>query len=113
MEKIKTVAFHTLGCKVNSYESTAMLELFKNAGYREADFKDSSDVYVINTCTVTNTGDRKSRQIIRQAIKRNPEAVVCVVGCYAQVAKDEVLEYRRRGGHHRDPFQGPDCQLRQ
>lgn len=91
MEKVKKVAFHTLGCKVNSYESEAMLELFKEAGYQEADFKDTSDVYIINTCTVTNTGDRKSRQIIRQAIKRNPDAVVCVVGCYAQVAKDEVL----------------------
>ncbi len=91
MEKMMKVAFHTLGCKVNSYESEAMLGLFKDAGYQETDFKDTSDVYIINTCTVTNTGDKKSRQVIRQAIKRNPEAVVCVVGCYAQVAKDEVL----------------------
>lgn len=91
METSKKVAFHTLGCKVNSYESEAMLEIFKEAGYQETDFKDKSDVYVINTCTVTNTGDKKSRQIIRQAIKRNPDAVICAVGCYAQVAKDEVL----------------------
>ncbi len=89
---MKKVAIHTLGCKVNSYESEAMLELFKKAGYQEVDFKDVADVYVINTCTVTNTGDRKSRQVIRQAIKRNSAATACVVGCYSQVASDEVLK---------------------
>lgn len=59
---MKTVAFHTLGCKVNTYESNAMLKIFNEAGYQEVDFKQVADVYVINTCTVTNTGDSKSRQ---------------------------------------------------
>lgn len=84
------VAFHTLGCKVNTYESQAMLDLFKEAGYQEGSFKEEADVYIINTCTVTNTGDSKSRQMIRKAIRRNPEAVVCVVGCYSQVAPEEI-----------------------
>ena len=73
------VAFHTLGCKVNSYESQAMLNMFEEAGYQEVDFKEEADVYVINTCTVTNTGDSKSRQMIRKAIRKNPAATICVV----------------------------------
>lgn len=87
---MKTVAFLTLGCKVNTYESEAMLRLFHQAGYQEVDFKDCADVYVINTCTVTNTGDSKSRQMIRKAIRNNPRGIICVVGCYSQVASDEV-----------------------
>lgn len=87
---MKTVAFLTLGCKVNTYESEAMMKLFHQDGYQEVDFKDKADVYVINTCTVTNTGDSKSRQMIRKAIRENPEAIVCVVGCYSQVASAEV-----------------------
>lgn len=88
---IKTVAFLTLGCKVNTYESEAMLKLFHQAGYEAVDFKDKADVYVINTCTVTNTGDSKSRQMIRKAIRQNEKAIVCVVGCYSQVASEEVV----------------------
>lgn len=84
------VAIHTLGCKVNTYESQAMLRLFEQNGYEEVPFKDIADVYVINTCTVTNTGDSKSRQMIRKAIRKNPEAVICVVGCYSQVAPEEI-----------------------
>lgn len=87
---MKTVAFHTLGCKVNTYESEAMLKLFANDGYKEVEFKEQADVYVINTCTVTNTGDSKSRQMIRKAYRKNPQAVICVVGCYSQVASDEI-----------------------
>lgn len=87
---MKTVAFLTLGCKVNTYESEAMLKLFHQAGYQDVDFKEKADVYVINTCTVTNTGDAKSRQMIRKAIRQNQDAVVCVVGCYSQVASEEV-----------------------
>jgi len=87
-----TVAFHTLGCKVNSYESEAMKQLFVNAGYQLVTFKDIADVYVINTCTVTNTGDSKSRQMIRRAIRKNSAAVICVTGCYAQVAPDEIIK---------------------
>ena len=84
------IAIHTLGCKVNSYESEAMIELFKQEGYEEVSFKELADVYVINTCTVTNTGDSKSRQMIRKAIRKNPEAVICVVGCYSQIAPDDI-----------------------
>ena len=87
---MKTVAFHTLGCKVNTYESNAMLKIFNEAGYQEVDFKQVADVYVINTCTVTNTGDSKSRQMIRKAIRKNPKATICVVGCYSQTAQEEI-----------------------
>lgn len=89
---MKTVAFHTLGCKVNTYESNAMLKIFNDAGYQEVDFKEIADVYVINTCTVTNTGDSKSRQMIRKAIRKNPQATVCVVGCYSQTAPEEIAK---------------------
>lgn len=87
---MSTVAFHTLGCKVNTYESEAMKKLFVEAGYTIIDFKEEADVYVINTCTVTNTGDAKSRQMIRRAIRKNPDACVVVVGCYSQVASEEI-----------------------
>ncbi|WP_046720732.1 tRNA (N(6)-L-threonylcarbamoyladenosine(37)-C(2))-methylthiotransferase MtaB [Heyndrickxia coagulans] len=89
---MSTVAFHTLGCKVNHYETEAMWQLFKKAGYERTDFETNADVYVINTCTVTNTGDKKSRQIIRRAVRQNPDAVVCVTGCYAQTSPGEILE---------------------
>ncbi|MGM0523826.1 MAG: tRNA (N(6)-L-threonylcarbamoyladenosine(37)-C(2))-methylthiotransferase MtaB [Bacillota bacterium] len=87
-----TVAFHTLGCKVNQYETEGIWQSFKDQGYERVDFEAIADIYVINTCTVTNTGDKKSRQIIRRAIRKNPEAVVCVTGCYAQVSPGEVME---------------------
>jgi len=86
-----TVAFYTLGCKVNFYDTEAIWQLFKNEGYEQVDFEQTADVYVINTCTVTNTGDRKSRQIIRRAIRRNPDAIVAVTGCYAQTSPAEIL----------------------
>ncbi|MCF6095929.1 tRNA (N(6)-L-threonylcarbamoyladenosine(37)-C(2))-methylthiotransferase MtaB [Thermovorax subterraneus] len=86
------VAFYTLGCKVNQYESDAMAELFKERGYELVDFDEMADVYIINTCTVTNEGARKSRQVIRQATRRNPGATVAVVGCYAQMNADEILQ---------------------
>ncbi|AGA58504.1 MiaB-like tRNA modifying enzyme [Thermobacillus composti KWC4] len=86
-----TVAFYTLGCKVNFYDTEAIWQLFKNAGYEQVDFDgEPADVYLINTCTVTNTGDKKSRQIIRRAIRRNPDAVIAVTGCYAQTSPAEV-----------------------
>ncbi|WP_026569901.1 MULTISPECIES: tRNA (N(6)-L-threonylcarbamoyladenosine(37)-C(2))-methylthiotransferase MtaB [Sediminibacillus] len=87
-----TVAFHTLGCKVNHYETEGIWRKFKEEGYERVDFDHQSDVYVINTCTVTNTGDKKSRQVIRRAIRKNPEAVVCVTGCYAQTSPGEIME---------------------
>ncbi|HEY4566840.1 tRNA (N(6)-L-threonylcarbamoyladenosine(37)-C(2))-methylthiotransferase MtaB [Planococcaceae bacterium Storch 2/2-2] len=88
---MSSVAFHTLGCKVNHYETEAIWQLFKEAGYERTDFNRASDVYVINTCTVTNTGDKKSRQVIRRAIRRNPDAVICVTGCYAQTSPAEIM----------------------
>lgn len=88
---MKKTAFYTLGCKVNQYETEAMSELFANAGYEITDFSDKADIYVINTCSVTNMGDRKSRQIIHRAKKSNPNAIIAVTGCYAQTAPDEVL----------------------
>ena len=86
-----TVAFHTLGCKVNHYETEAIWQLFKQEGYERVDFESISDVYIINTCTVTNTGDKKSRQVIRRAVRRNPDAVICVTGCYAQTSPAEIM----------------------
>ncbi|ANF97747.1 tRNA (N(6)-L-threonylcarbamoyladenosine(37)-C(2))-methylthiotransferase MtaB [Paenibacillus bovis] len=88
-----SVAFYTLGCKVNFYDTEAMWQLFKNEGYDQVDFEEqTADVYVINTCTVTNTGDKKSRQIIRRAVRRNPDAVIAVTGCYAQTSPAEILD---------------------
>lgn len=86
-----TVAFHTLGCKVNHYETEAIWTLFKEQGYSRVDFEQTADVYIINTCTVTNTGDKKSRQIIRRAVRKNPDAVICVTGCYAQTSPAEIM----------------------
>jgi threonylcarbamoyladenosine tRNA methylthiotransferase MtaB len=83
---------YTLGCKVNTYETNKMIQMFKEAGYDNVDFETKSDVYVINTCTVTNMSDRKSRQMFRRARELNPNAVLCVVGCYAQVAKEELIK---------------------
>lgn len=89
---MRTVAFYTLGCKVNQYDTEAMVELFQKNGYKVVNSSEIADVYVINTCTVTNLGDRKSRQFIRRAKKNNPESIIVVVGCYAQIASEEVLE---------------------
>ncbi|MCM3627260.1 tRNA (N(6)-L-threonylcarbamoyladenosine(37)-C(2))-methylthiotransferase MtaB [Paenibacillus glycanilyticus] len=86
-----SVAFYTLGCKVNFYDTEAIWQLFKNEGYEQVDFESTADVYLINTCTVTNTGDKKSRQIIRRAVRRNPDAVIAVTGCYAQTSPAEIM----------------------
>lgn len=88
---MKAVAFYTLGCKVNQYETAALASLFARRGYRVVeDFEAPADVYVVNTCTVTKTADQKSRQAIRRAVRRNPAAVVVVTGCYAQVNPEAV-----------------------
>jgi threonylcarbamoyladenosine tRNA methylthiotransferase MtaB len=89
---MKKVAFYTLGCKVNQYETDAMLDLFKKDGYEKVDSEDYADVYVINTCTVTHMSDRKSRQYIRRVKKKNPNAIIAVVGCYSQVSPEEILD---------------------
>ncbi|EFI42390.1 tRNA (N(6)-L-threonylcarbamoyladenosine(37)-C(2))-methylthiotransferase MtaB [Peptoniphilus sp. oral taxon 386] len=87
----KSFSILTLGCKVNQYESEAMAELFENEGYLNVDFEtEVSDIYIINTCTVTNLSDRKSRQFIRRAKRDNPNSIVAVVGCYSQTSPEEV-----------------------
>lgn len=87
---MKKVAFYTLGCKVNQYESDAIAGIFEKEGYEVIKFEEKADVYVINTCTVTNLSDRKSRQMIRRAKKNNKDSVVVVMGCYAQTSPEEV-----------------------
>lgn len=89
---MKRVAFATLGCKVNQSETEAMKELFRERGYEVVKFRELADVFVINTCTVTGTADRKSRQLVRRAARKVPEAIVAVVGCWPQVATDKVQE---------------------
>lgn len=86
----KRVAIHTLGCKVNQYESAALAGMFRDCGYDVVDFAGKADIYIVNTCTVTHLGDRKSRQLIRRAVRANPEAIVAVTGCYAQTSPGEV-----------------------
>jgi len=87
---VKKVAFHTLGCKVNQYETQAMMEIFKKADYAVVGDLESADVYVINTCTVTSMSEKKSRQFIRRAKRQNPDSIIVVVGCYVQVSPEEV-----------------------
>ncbi len=87
---MKRVAFFTLGCKVNQYETEAMAEAFENQGYEQVGFHEAADVYVINTCTVTGLSARKSRQAIRRAKQLNRDAIVAAVGCYPQTAREEV-----------------------
>ena len=86
----KTVAFYTLGCKVNQYETNAMEQQFIQNGYKIVENTEKADIYVINTCTVTNMADRKSRQMLRRVKEINQSAVIVVCGCYAQVAKKEL-----------------------
>lgn len=88
----KKVAFLTLGCKVNSYETEAMEQLFENAKAKIVDFDEIADIYVVNTCSVTNIADRKSRQMLHKAKKKNEQAIVIAVGCYVQAAKEVLLE---------------------
>ncbi|MDO5047285.1 MAG: tRNA (N(6)-L-threonylcarbamoyladenosine(37)-C(2))-methylthiotransferase MtaB [Anaerococcus sp.] len=88
----KTFNIITLGCKVNQYESEAVEEIFKEKGYKKAE--DKADIYVINTCTVTNMSDRKSRQMISRARKENPDSIIAVMGCYSQVKPEEVAKIK-------------------
>ena len=88
----KKVALHNLGCKVNAYELEAMEQMLKNAGYEIVPFAPGADIYIINTCTVTNIADRKSRQMLHKAKKMNPQAVVVAAGCYAQAQKGEEID---------------------
>ncbi|MCD8196818.1 MAG: tRNA (N(6)-L-threonylcarbamoyladenosine(37)-C(2))-methylthiotransferase MtaB [Lachnospiraceae bacterium] len=89
---MKTAAFHNLGCKVNAYEMEAMQELMTAHGYEIVPFDERADVYIVNTCSVTNIADKKSRQMLHRAKRRNPEAVVVAAGCYVQSAGEKLLE---------------------
>lgn len=91
-EDMKKVALHNLGCKVNAYETEAMQELLEEHGYEIVPFKEGADIYIINTCTVTNMADRKSRQMLHRARKMNPHAIVVACGCYVQTKSDELDE---------------------
>lgn len=86
---MKKAALHNLGCKVNAYETEAMQEMLEEAGYEIVPFKEGADIYIINTCTVTNIADRKSRQMLHRARKMNPDAVVVAAGCYVQAQKEQ------------------------
>ena len=104
MTTTRRAAFLTLGCKVNQYETDAMEELLEAQGYRIVDFRDEADVYIVNTCSVTNMADRKSRQMIHRARKRNPDAVVVAAGCYVQVDSQKLKEK-----HEADILVGNNC----
>lgn len=88
----RSVAFYTLGCKLNYAESSSIGRLFEDAGYREVNFEEGADVYVINTCSVTDFADRKCRKVVRQAMRQNPHAYVVVIGCYAQLKPQEIAD---------------------
>ena len=88
---MRTVALQNLGCKVNSYEMDVIAQNLKDRGFKIVPFHEKADIYIINTCTVTNIADRKSRQMLHQAKKRNPDAVVVAAGCYVQTGTEQVL----------------------
>ncbi|TDO84490.1 threonylcarbamoyladenosine tRNA methylthiotransferase MtaB [Halanaerobium saccharolyticum] len=89
---IKKAAFYTLGCKVNQYETEAVIDIFIDNGYQVVDFSEKADVYIVNSCTVTNEAARKTRQIARRAKRSSPDSIVAIVGCYTQAFPDEVSE---------------------
>ncbi len=89
---MKKVALHNLGCKVNAYETEAMQQMLEEAGYEIVSFDEKADIYIVNTCTVTNIADRKSRQMLHRAKKQNPEALVVAAGCYVQAAEAQLRE---------------------
>ncbi|MFM2204070.1 MAG: hypothetical protein RLZZ605_1034, partial [Bacteroidota bacterium] len=92
MESIKKVAFHTLGCKLNYSETSSLSRLLEQEGFAKINFEDIADVYVINTCSVTENADKECRQIVRKIQKKAPESVVVITGCYAQLKPAEIAE---------------------
>ena len=92
MEKRRTVAFHTLGCKLNFSETSTLSRMLENDGFEKRDFDDLADVYVINTCSVTDNADKECRQIVRRIQRRSPESLVVITGCYAQLKPKEISE---------------------
>ena len=87
---MKKAALHNLGCKVNAYETEGMRKILEQAGYEIVPFEEQADVYVVNTCSVTNIADRKSRQMLHRAKKKNPDSVVVAAGCYVQIGRAHV-----------------------
>lgn len=115
---MRTIAFHNLGCKVNSYETDAMAQKCIEKGYKIVDFEQKADIYVVNTCSVTNIADRKSRQMLHKAKKQNPDSVVVAVGCFVQanpeeVAKDEAIDLIVGNNKKKDLFEIVEEYLRQ
>jgi threonylcarbamoyladenosine tRNA methylthiotransferase MtaB len=90
MIQYKKVAFYTLGCKLNFSETSTIARLFEDAGHAKVDFDDRPDIYIINTCSVTENADKKCKQLVKRALKINPEAFVCIVGCFAQLKPEEI-----------------------
>ena len=88
---MKNVALHNLGCKVNSYELDVVQQMLQENGYNVVPFDEIADIYIVNTCTVTNIADRKSRQMLHRAKAKNPDAIVVAVGCYVQTGKEDVV----------------------
>ena len=114
-------AFYTLGCKVNQYDTEAMLELFERAGYVSVPFDSEADVYLINTCTVTGTGDQKSEKMIRSCARLNPQGAIVVAGCLAQRIPEQLLAMdnvrlaigvQRRAAVHLRPVRPADLRHR-
>ncbi|MFO0433988.1 MAG: tRNA (N(6)-L-threonylcarbamoyladenosine(37)-C(2))-methylthiotransferase MtaB, partial [Sphingobacteriaceae bacterium] len=88
----RSVAFHTLGCKLNFSETSAIARLFAEKGFVKKDFSEPSDIYVINTCSVTENADKETKSIVKNALKLNPNAFVAIVGCYAQLKPEEIAK---------------------
>ena len=93
MDKVCTFSIHTLGCKVNTYESNVICEKFEEEGFKRVEFGEPSDIVIINTCAVTEESARKSRQFARRAKRENPGCVLVVVGCYSQICDDGSLDF--------------------
>ena len=90
METPKTVAFHTLGCKLNFSETSTIARLLLDNGYQKVDFNSPADIYLLNTCSVTENADRECKTVVRGALRHNPDAFIVVVGCYAQLKPEEI-----------------------
>ncbi len=88
------VAIHTLGCKLNFSESSTIVRQLEDNGFSRVDFSDEADIYIINTCSVTDNADKKCRTTVKSVLKQNPEAYVVVIGCYAQLKPKEIQKYR-------------------
>ena len=90
MNQYKKVAFYTLGCKLNFSETSTLSRLFEEGGYAKVDFDENPDIFIINTCSVTENADKKCKQLVRRALKINPDGLIAIVGCYAQLKPEEI-----------------------